>query len=148
MSRPPHAPSAGAPPDSATLPDGSALELKPLAEEIARRHRLEFPDEVNRYGDRGLEWCVYDNQWVLSWAVTAASGWLDFHAQLAWLTGILHSRGYPVERLARDLEIAAEVTAETPSPETRSVREILLSGAEAMRATSETDLDAPSARDS
>ncbi len=51
MSRPPRAPSGGAPPESATLPDGSSLELVPLAREIARRHRLEFPDEVDRYGD-------------------------------------------------------------------------------------------------
>ena len=30
--------------------------------------------------------------------------------QLAWLAGILESRGSPVDRLARDLEIAADVT--------------------------------------
>ena len=113
MSRPPRAPSGGAPPESATLPDGSSLELVPLAREIARRHRLEFPDEVDRYGDRGLEWCAYDNQWILSWSIMAAGGWGDFHAQLRWLAGILQTRGYPVERLARDLEIAADVTADT-----------------------------------
>jgi len=147
MSRPPHAPSGGAPPESATLPDGSTLDLKPLALEVARRHRLEFPDEVDRYGDRGLEWCVYDNQWILSWAVTAAGGWLDFDAQLAWLSGILQSRAYPVERLARDLEIAAELTAQAPSPETKSVCAILLSGANATRAAAQPNLDPPSTQD-
>lgn len=75
MSRPARAPGGGAPPDSATLPDGSFLELAPLAREIAGRHRREFPDEAERYGDRGLEWCTYDNQWLLSWAIMAAGGW-------------------------------------------------------------------------
>jgi hypothetical protein len=133
VSRPPGAPSGGAPPDSATLPDGSQLELAPLAREIARRHALEFPDEAERYGDRGLAWCVYDNQWVLSWAILAAAGWVDFHAQLAWLAGVLESRGYPVERLARDLEIAAEVIGDLLIGEPDAVSGVLLSGAQAVR---------------
>jgi hypothetical protein len=134
VSRPPRAPSGGAPPELATLPDGRTLELAPLAREIARRHRLEFADEEQRYGDRGIEWCVYDNQWLLSWAVTAACGWDDFNRQLAWLAGILESRGYPVDRLARDLEIAEQVAAEAVPSADVSVSELLLSGAEAVRA--------------
>jgi hypothetical protein len=77
---------------------------------------------------------VYDNQWVLSWAIMAASGWGDFQAQLLWLAGILESRGYPVDRLARDLEIAADVTAADLVAEPGPVREVLLQGAEAVRA--------------
>ena len=134
MSRPPRAPSGGAPPESATLPDGSSLELVPLAREIARRHRLEFPDEVDRYGDRGLEWCVYDNQWILSWSIMAAGGWGDFGAQLRWLAGILETRGYPVHRLARDLEIAADVAADALTSAADPVRSILLAGADIVRA--------------
>ena len=33
------------------------------------------------------------------------------HERIEWLAGILDARGYPVQRLARDLEIAAEVVA-------------------------------------
>ena len=134
MSRPPRAPSGGAPPDSAELPDGTTLELAPLAREIARRHRAEFPDEAERYGDRGLEWCTYDNQWLLSWAVTATRGWGDFEEQVGWLAGILESRGYPVDRLARDLEIAADVADEAVSAPPSPVREVLVSGAAGVRA--------------
>jgi hypothetical protein len=133
MSRPPAAPSGGAPPVSVALPDGSHLTLAPLAEEIARRHRREFPDEADRYGDRGLEWCVYDNTWLLSWAILDAAGWGDFDAQLMWLAGILESRGYPVDRLARDLEIAADVTTDALVGEPGPVRQVLLAGAEAVR---------------
>jgi hypothetical protein len=133
-SRPPKAPSGGAAPEAATLPDGAVLQLSPLAREIARRHRLEFPDEQERYGERGLEWCVYDNQWLLSWAVTGAEGFEDFPARLEWLAGILETRDYPVERLARDLELAADVLAKSVKSPQDAVRDLLLTGAEAVRA--------------
>ena len=106
---PPRAPSGGAAPEVAQLPGGRRLELPAVAREIARRHRVEFPDEEERYGDRGLEWCAYDNQWILAWAAAEAAGFEDLGKQIQWLTGILDARGYPVERLARDLEIAADV---------------------------------------
>jgi len=34
-----------------------------------------------------------------------AAGFEDLGRQVEWLAGILDARGYPVERLARDLEI-------------------------------------------
>ncbi len=108
---PPRAPSGGAPPGVAELPGGERLELAAPAREIARRHRAEFPDEEELYGDQGLEWCAYDNQWILSWAAADAAGFENLGKQLKWLAGILAARGYPVERLARDLEIAADVVA-------------------------------------
>jgi hypothetical protein len=108
---PPRAPSGGAPPEVAELPGGRWLELAAPAREIARRHRAEFPDEEERYGDRGLEWCAYDNQWILSWAAAEAAGFENLGRQIRWLAEILDARDYPVERLARDLEIAADVVA-------------------------------------
>lgn len=106
------------PPAEATLPDGTRLELRPLAQEIARRFRREFPDEVERYGDAGLEWCVHDNLYLLSWAALDLSpvteGILD--DQLGWLRRVLAARGYPVERIGRDLELAAEVVEERVGP--------------------------------
>ena len=96
------------------------------AREIDSRHRAEFLDEEARYGDRGLEWCVYDNQWILAWAAADAAGFENFGAQIQWLAGILDARGYPVERLARDVEIAADVVA--------PLRAVLEAGAAAVRA--------------
>ena len=133
MSRPPRPPGGGAPPETAEL-DGEKLELVPLATEIARRHRAEFPDEEERYGERGLEWCIHDNQWLLSWASIAAAGWLDFPDRVAWLAGILESRGYPVARLARDLEIAAEVAGGAEGSAGPRLSEVLLSGRAALQA--------------
>ena len=123
---PPRPPSGGAPPEEAQLPGGERLELVPPAREIARRHRAEFPDEEERYGDRGLDWCTYDNQWILAWAAADACGFEDLSRQVEWLAGVLDARGYPVERLARDLEIAGEVVA--------PLRAVLKSGADMCRA--------------
>ena len=122
---PPRAPSGGAPPEIAELPGGQRLELAGPAREIAQRHRAEFPDEEERYGDAGLEWCVYDSQWILAWAAADASGFEDLGRQIEWLAGVLDARGYPVQRLARNLEIAADVVA--------PLRAVLESGAETAR---------------
>jgi hypothetical protein len=35
-------------------------------------------------------------------------GGLDFGPQVAWLAGVLGSRGYPLESLADDLRVAAQ----------------------------------------
>ena len=107
MSRQPAPPSSRAP-DTARL-HGTELDLVAPAREICRRYRLEFPDEEVRYGDAGMAWCVHDNQHILSWAAMAIEYGLGMERQLEWLAGVLESRDFPLERLVRDLEIAAEV---------------------------------------
>ena len=102
-------PSGQAPPATATLENGSTLDLVALATEICRRYREEFPDEEGRYGDAGMAWCVHDNQHILNWAVGAANGYVDLEKELSWLARVLEARDFPLERLARDLAIAAEV---------------------------------------
>jgi hypothetical protein len=103
-------PVGGAQPrDSARLPDGSVCFLAPLAHEIAERHLEEFPDERERYGPAGFEWCVHDIQWILTWAVHELT--FDepvLERQLDWLGNLLAARGYPAERVTRAVELAAE----------------------------------------
>jgi hypothetical protein len=108
--RPPP-PSGHQPPETAHL-GGRAVRLVPLAEEICRRYRAEFPDEAGRYGEAGQAWCVHDNRHILNWAVEALEYGADLDANLRWLRTVLQSREFPVERLVRDLEIAADVVAE------------------------------------
>jgi hypothetical protein len=105
-------PSGHPPPENATLADGSTVALRPIAEEICARYRTEFPDERERYGDAGVAWCVHDNQHILNWALLADRGWVDLDAQLDWLARVLGARDFPVERLARNLELAADVAEE------------------------------------
>jgi hypothetical protein len=107
VSRQPAPPSSRAP-DTARL-RGAELDLVAPAREICRRYRLEFPDEEGRYGDAGMAWCVHDNQHILSWAAMAIEYGLGMERQLEWLASVLASRGFPLERLVRDLEIAADV---------------------------------------
>jgi hypothetical protein len=116
-------PSGAPPPGWAELRREETLDLRALAEEICRRYRAEFPDEQERYGDAGIAWCVHDNQHLLNWAVTEANGYGGFERQVAWLAGVLDARDFPLDRLARDLEIAAAVVGD------RDLAQILLSGA-------------------
>ncbi len=118
-------PTGVAPPEEAALPDGDTLDLVLLAREICRRYREEFPDEQERYGDAGMDWCRHDNRYILSWAALALRGYEDFDARIDWLAGVLGARDFPLDRLARDLEIAADVVPE--------VAEVLAEGAKRLR---------------
>jgi hypothetical protein len=94
------------------LEDGEPLDLAALAHEICGRYREEFPDEQERYGDAGVAWCVHDNQHILNWAVGARNGFVDLERELAWLARVLEARDFPLDRLARNLEIGAAVVEE------------------------------------
>lgn len=96
-------------PTTGWLGDDTPLSLTPLAEEICRRYRLEFPDEQARYGGAGDAWCVHDNQYILFWGAEAVSGYLDMNSEVAWLATVLEAREFPLARLARGLDIGAEV---------------------------------------
>jgi hypothetical protein len=48
----------------------------------------------------------------LHWAVLDVEGSADVEREVAWLASILSARGFPLERLARNLELAADVVAE------------------------------------
>ena len=95
-----------------SIGDGAAISLEPLAREICRRYQLEFPDEKGRYGDAGNDWCVHDNQHLLHWGAESVDGFVDMHQEVAWLARVLEARAFPLTRLARDLDLAAEVTGE------------------------------------
>ena len=82
-------PGGDAAPTSARLEDADQeLELVPLAEEICRRYRQEFPDERGRYGDAGNAWCVHDLQYLLYWAAEDVNGYLDIRGEVAWLGSV------------------------------------------------------------
>jgi hypothetical protein len=91
------------------LGPGAPVDLTSLAGEICRRYHDEFPDEHDRYGDAGTAWCLHDNQYLLFWGAEAAGGHLDMRREVSWLASILESRSFPLDRLARDLEIGAQV---------------------------------------
>jgi hypothetical protein len=128
-------PSGYPPPVNAELDGGRMLDLHTLARDICARYQAEFPDEQQRYGDAGIAWCVHDNQHILNWAVTELNGYGGFERQLAWLAGVLEARQFPLDRLARNLDISAAVSAEELE-RADQLSEILLRGARFVRSRS------------
>ncbi len=106
-------PSGAAAPLEALAPDGAVVDVRELAKEVCRRYRAEYPDEQERYGDAGQAWCVHDNQYLLHWALLDAQGTTSLAEQVAWLARVLAARDFPLDRLARDLELCADVVGET-----------------------------------
>ncbi|HVF77475.1 MAG TPA: hypothetical protein VNA28_04180 [Solirubrobacteraceae bacterium] len=88
------------------------LALAPLAAEITERYAQAFPDEQERYTPEWRQWCTHDNQHVLGWAIDAERGLVDLWQQISWLARVLAARDYPLDRLARSLELAADVLHE------------------------------------
>ncbi len=116
-SRPRLAPPTGsAAPTDVQAPDGRTVDVRDLAKEVCRRYRAEFPDEEERYGDAGQAWCVHDNQYILHWALLDAQGLTKLDDQVAWLGRVLGARAFPLERLARNLDLAADVVEALRQP--------------------------------
>ena len=104
-----------APPDRRLAPPSGWApppEFREQAQEVCRRHFEMHPDQIERYGEHGMAWCVHDLQHVLSWAASDAAGHADLEKEIRWLAGVLAARDFPIETLADDLEIAAEVVPE------------------------------------
>jgi hypothetical protein len=122
------------PPDTAILMGGGEpIDLVALAEEICARYRGEFPDEEERYGKAGAAWCVHDNQHILAWAVGARNGYVDLQRELSWLARVLEAREFPLDRLARDLDIAADVARERLAGPESVIADDLTGGARFVR---------------
>jgi hypothetical protein len=116
MSSRPGPPGGATPPIEVQLADGAAFDLRPLAREICARYRAEFPDEQERYGPAGDQWCLHDNRYLLAWAFQdARDSTVTLDEQAAWLARVLAARDFPVARLARDLQIAAAVVRDLPA---------------------------------
>jgi hypothetical protein len=118
------------PPTEARLADGEVVWLRPVAEEVAGRFYREYPDERDRYGEAGFQWCVHDNQYLVYWASLSQD---VFAHQLEWLAGLLEARTYPLGRLARDLEVAADVVEERWGERAAAPAAILRAGAASVR---------------
>jgi hypothetical protein len=112
MRRP--APPTGAnPPVEMLTAAGGVIELVPMARTICQHYIEEFPDEDER---SARAWCLHDNQYLLAWAIQdARDGTADVVEQALWLREVLGRRGFPVDRLVRDLEIAAATIGECPA---------------------------------
>jgi len=98
-------------PTSAPLGD-RRIDLPPLAEAVADRYFDEFPEDLERYGEAARAWEIHDTCHCLQWALLDAEGLADLERQVAWLTSVLSARDFPLDHLARNLELAADVVDE------------------------------------
>lgn len=105
-------PSGLNPPRRVPGPAGDDLDLEHLAGEVCERYYLEFADEDARYGEAGRAWCRHDNQHLLNWAAESVEGLVDLDHQVAWLAKVLEARDFPLDRLARNLELGGDVVRE------------------------------------
>ena len=108
----PAPPSGQPPPRQVALADGTEVDLEAVATEVCARYAAEYPDEHERYGDAGRDWCVHDNQHLVNWAVLDTREYVSLEEQVSWLAKVLEAREFPLDRLARDLDIAADVVGE------------------------------------
>ena len=108
----PAPPSGQPPPRQVALADGTEVDLEAVATEVCARYAAEYPDEQARYGDAGRDWCVHDNQHLVNWAVLDTREYVSLEDQVSWLAKVLEARDFPLDRLARDLDIAAEVVGQ------------------------------------
>ena len=105
-------PTGTPPPAHARLADGTELDLVGAAEEVARRYFEEFPDDRERYSPEVWDWAVHDTRYILSWGVGDLNGIPMLERQVAWLARVLAARDFPLERLARNVELAGDALAE------------------------------------
>jgi hypothetical protein len=119
-------PSGAAPPEEA-----GGLDLRTMAERVTDRYAFEFPDEDERY-EPGVwrAWCRHDTQYLLQWAVLDVDGTTSLDRQVAWLAGVLEARDFPLDRLARTLELAGD---EADAEQRDDVGDRLRSAAEGVR---------------
>jgi hypothetical protein len=108
----PAPPSGEPPPRRAELADGTEVDLETLAIAVCDRYRAEYPDDEERYGEVGMQWCRHDNQHLINWAVLDTQDYAALDEQVAWLAKVLEAREFPLERLARNLDIAAAIVGE------------------------------------
>jgi hypothetical protein len=108
----PVAPPSGFPPPGEAMLGGRRIALAPLAEEIADRYFAEFPEDIARYGDAARAWEVHDTCHCLHWAILDAEGYASLEKEVTWLRDVLGARGFPLEKLARNLALAAAVVEE------------------------------------
>jgi hypothetical protein len=106
------APPSGWPAPTEARLAGELIELEPLAAAVADRYFARFPEDLERYGDAGRQWELHDTQHLLNWAIGDVEGLVDLDKQAAWLAGILAARDFPLEHLAVNLELAADVVEE------------------------------------
>jgi hypothetical protein len=107
------APPSGWPPPTEARIAGRRVELAPLAAEVADRYFARHPGDLERYGtDAARAWEVHDTLHILNWAIGDLEGFIVLDERVTWLADVLAARNFPLDHLADNLAIAADVVEE------------------------------------
>jgi hypothetical protein len=106
------APPSGWPPPAEARLRKATIALAPMAAATAERYFERFPEDLERYGDAARAWELHDTQHLLHWAIGDVEGLVDMEHHVGWLADVLAARDFPLEHLAANLELAADVVAE------------------------------------
>ncbi|MEX2626058.1 MAG: hypothetical protein WD225_04195 [Ilumatobacteraceae bacterium] len=99
---------ATAPPAHATV-DGEVVDYAPIIDVIAHRYFAtghphgDVPEHLAR------RWHAHDTAYLLQWAIDDISGYGSLERELRWLADVLHSRNFPLDGLAANLDLMADV---------------------------------------
>lgn len=90
---------------------GVLVEFAPVIETVA--HRYFATDQPLGAVDEQLarKWHAHDTAYLLQWAVDDAAGYGSLDDELRWLVDVLHHRNFPLDGLAVNLDIVADVIA-------------------------------------
>jgi hypothetical protein len=129
-------PSGMVPPTAAPSPvsGGADLDLYALAAAVCERYYAEYADEDAVYGPVGRLWCQHDNQHLLNWAALDVAGAVSLEEQVTWLARVLESRRFPLLRLARSLDLGADVVTDGVGPGAAPMADRLRAAAAMIRA--------------
>ncbi len=101
-------PSGASSPISFELADGTKIDLGALARRLTEQYYEIYPDDRERYGVAGQAWCEHDTRYLLAWALEdARAGIVNCVEQVQWLGRVLAARSYPLDRLARHIQLTA-----------------------------------------
>jgi|1185.fasta_scaffold110629_2 hypothetical protein len=84
------------------------------AELVTARLIVEYPDLLDRYGDRGRAFGVHDTAYQLAWIVAAVElgSAARLRRDMVWLRDLLKARDFPMDVFHRNFELAVEACAE------------------------------------
>ena len=98
-----------------------------IAETVCARYYTEFPEQDERYGNRGRTYCVHDNAYLVAWLVGALedAGTDSFGSNVAWLRSVLESRGFPMDAFGRNLDLVGEAVGAVRPGDADRIRDLV-----------------------
>jgi hypothetical protein len=86
----------------------------PAAESVTETLLAEYPEILERYGERARTFGVHDSAYLVGWVVNAVElyGAEPLRRDVLWLRDLLAARSFPLGPFRRNLELVSAATIE------------------------------------